>query len=409
MPDSYRARQMQREISGCDPDIAAFQEMSIDMFQQQRMPVDISGAPVSTTSLLLGDLLRAEGYEGHHCVITDKSGDACHMGGGSSGKEVRSDFEGVAVFYKTSRFTRMEDAPVNFNLIAKHDRTLRSEERARVQLASHNVGLVVVLQDKVTGGIVIVGTLHAAWDAAQRPECQQYQIHHLALKIEELRSMYEQIGEVSVLMVGDFNAELNSYALNYATVNNLAGTKQYHAAPPPNALSPGMPNPMHTTSYDEGYAPLPTLGGWNGNHSQPGNTTDSPALLSTSSTSSTNGDVRNVSALLWPPTVFEEWLHIPPTHSLTLCDAYAGYCKKFPSRVSAVNPSAGGEGKVIDHILFDRASFVCVAVGRLDERKDVPTKDVPSDHYPVCATLVPLHAVAFSADPLVNSDGEDEG
>lgn len=423
MPDTYRARQMQREISGCDPDVAAFQEMSIDMFQQQREEQNSSSGPVltTTTTPLLGDLLRADGYEGHHCVITDKNGDACHMGGGSSGKEVRSDFEGVAIFYKTNRFSRIEDAPINFNHIARNDRTLRAEERARVQLASHNVGLVVVLQDKLTNGIVIVGTLHAAWDAAQRPECQQYQIHHLALKIEELRSMYQDISEVSVLMVGDFNAELNSYALNYATVNCQAELQQ---TLPPNAsahpvLSPGMPNVVHTTSYDDGYAPLPTMGGWNGNHTNHTNhganqyagavATDSPALLSTSSNSSTNGDPRNLYALLWPPTVFEEWLHIPPTHSLALCDAYAGYCKKYPNRVSAVNPSAGGEGKVIDHILFDRSSYVCVAVGRLDERKDVPTKDVPSDHYPVSATLVPLHAVAFSADPLVTSDGEDDG
>lgn len=413
MPNTYRARQIHREVGGCDPDIAAFQEMSIDMFCTQNAsasPSSVSRAHSESTpqQLLLGDLLRADGYEGHHAVITDKNGDSCHMGGGSSGKEIRTDFEGVAVFYKTSRFTRLEDVPVPFNLIAKHDRSLRPEERTRVQLASHNVGLVVVLHDKVTSGIVIVGTLHAAWDPVQRPECQQYQIHHLAAKMEEMKSMYDDIGEVSVLMMGDFNAELNSFALNYATLNQLEALP--HSGGP--VLSPGIGLPpgqaFTSTSYDDGFGPLPTMGGWNGVSAQHGPPLSSPALLSTSSNSSTS-DLRNLGALLWPPSVFEEWLVTPPTHSLVLSDAYAGYCKKFPSRVSAVNPSAGGEGKVIDHVLFDRGAFVCVAVGKLDERKDVPTKDVPSDHYPVSATLVPLHAVAFSEEALVHSEGEDDG
>lgn len=399
MPDSYRAKQMYREIRGCDPDIAAFQEMSIDMFQHVDITNRCGGAADSHATsaaaagvsqpLLLGDLLRADGYEGHHAVITDKNGDVCHTCGGSSGKEIRAEFEGVAVFYKTSRFSRLEHVPVPFNLIARQDRTLRSEERQRVQLASHNVGLVVVLQDIVSSGILIIGTLHAAWDAAQRPECQQYQIHHLAKKMEELKSMYEDIGEVSVLMLGDFNAELNSYALNYATVNQLD-----HQRP-----AVGGAKCEVTASDDAVVTPLVgavTCGNSHGSNS--------PGALGSSSTSSNPSGA----ALLWPPTKFADWHHSPPSHSLVLSDAYVAYCKKYPSRVSAVNPSAGGEGKVIDHVLFDRRSYVCVAVGKLDDRKDVPTKDVPSDHYLIAVTLVPLHAVAFSTEPLIASEGEDD-
>ncbi|KAG5500418.1 hypothetical protein JKF63_03511 [Porcisia hertigi] len=77
-------------------------------------------------------------------------------------------------------------------------------------------------------------------------------------------------------------------------------------------------------------------------------------------------------------------------HSIRLSDAYAPYCYRHPSRVSAMNPSTNMEGKVLDHILYEDEHVVCGGVLRLGERQELPNARVPSDHYMIGSVLIPI-------------------
>lgn len=78
-------------------------------------------------------------------------------------------------------------------------------------------------------------------------------------------------------------------------------------------------------------------------------------------------------------------------HAVRFSDAYAPYCHRHPTRVSAVNPSTNMEGRVLDHILYEDENVVCGAVLRLGEKQELPNARVPSDHYMIGALLIPIH------------------
>lgn len=84
-------------------------------------------------------------------------------------------------------------------------------------------------------------------------------------------------------------------------------------------------------------------------------------------------------------------------HRLRFQSSYEVYCRKHPRLVSAVNPSTNAEGKVLDHILFEPEGAQCLGVLRLGEHVELPTINIPSDHYPVGAVL------AFSAPATASS------
>ncbi|KAG5498246.1 hypothetical protein JIQ42_03051 [Leishmania sp. Namibia] len=77
-------------------------------------------------------------------------------------------------------------------------------------------------------------------------------------------------------------------------------------------------------------------------------------------------------------------------HKIRLSDAYAPYCYRHPSCVSAVNPSTNMEGKVLDHILYEDEHVVCGGVLRLGELQELPNARVPSDHYMIGSVLIPI-------------------
>lgn len=341
LADNYRAKQILSEVRGCDADILCFQELSIEMHDEPN---------------LFGGVLRRElGYDSYHQVITAKDGSMCHradVNGTEVNDAVRKEFEGVAIFFKTARWRLHEAVPVKFNVVAQCDKALLPHERQRLQATSHNVGLIVVLEDKSTGGFVVAATMHTVWDSVQKPECQVYQMHCLLSKCEELKGMYEMMSNTAVVVCGDFNSELNSYCLNFA---------------------------LNPSSFF-------------GDRS-----TDNAGLVAGCSSSSAPP----------PPNLFADWIVNPRTHGLNLHDSYTHYCMRNPTKVTAVNPSFNKEGKVLDHILFEKECLICVAVGRLGSMEEIPTKTVPSDHYPLAATFVPVHHVMFMEDAVALSEGEE--
>ncbi|KEG14095.1 endonuclease/exonuclease/phosphatase [Trypanosoma grayi] len=384
LAEDYRGSLLQKELRNASPDIIALQEISVDMFERPDM---------------LGGWLRSNlGYAGDHLVITDAAGrprswsDKLHEDSRSNCTTDETDvaspklerqnapntatnsydqdgfshrhaeMEGVCIFYLKNRFEPCEVVPIRFNEIAAADSRLLPRERRFLQVCSHNVALITVLRDRVMPNkIYVVGTVHLIW---QRTECQLWQMHHILHTMECLKEKYEKciLGEggdkplVSVILSGDFNAEPNSPPVRYA----LDG------APPPGSNVVKcwrVPDSDRDAEY----------GGTDGG---------SPTVSSSSGGVVEGGNLEDTT---------QKQYHITHTinHGLSLHDCYATYRERYPRRVSAVNPSTNGEGKVLDHIFLDEQHVACTAVLRLAGHAELPRRDCPSDHYPVGVIIVP--------------------
>jgi mRNA deadenylase 3'-5' endonuclease subunit Ccr4 len=208
----FRSRNILDEIAGCEPDIICLQEISLEVY---------------TEAGNLGDVLRRQrGYDSRHVVVTGKDGKEIHRrrhDDGTLAQEVRGEFEGVAIFFNPNRFTVLEEHPVRFNSIASTDRDLLPEERAKIQVASHNVCNVLVLEDATATvrTVYLIATLHAIWETS-KPECQVYQLYHVLQCIEEMRSGYDDgATHLAVIVAGDFNAEPTGASIRYALGRRL--------------------------------------------------------------------------------------------------------------------------------------------------------------------------------------------
>lgn len=311
---NFRSANILDEIAGCEPDIICLQEMSLEVYTEPGH---------------LGDVLRRQrGYDSRHVVVTGKDGKEIHRrrhDDGTLATEVRGEFEGVAIFFNPNRFTVLEEHPIRFNSIASTDRDLLPEERAKLQVASHNVCNVLVLEDSASCSsststdnrrVLLVATMHAIWETS-KPECQVYQMYHVLRCIEDMRAGYDDGStHLAVILAGDLNAEARAPSLQYALGRRL--------------LEPAF----HT----------------------------------------------------WGTAKLRE-------HNLPLRLAYDEYLSRHPNKVSAMNPSTNAEGLVIDHVLYDPEALLCTMVGRLGDKAELPSAGVPSDHYPIAASFVPLWAL----------------
>ena len=210
----FRCRNMLDEISGCEPDILCLQEVSLEVYNEPG---------------LLGDVLRRQkGYDSRHVVVTGKDGKEIHrrkLDDGTLTQEVRNEFEGVAIFFNPNRFTLLEEHPIRFNVIAGSDRDLQADEKSKVQVQSHNVCSVLVLQDcsATTRTVYIIATTHAIWESS-KPECQLYQMYHILQQIEEMRVGFDDgLTHIGIVVAGDLNAEASAMSLQYAVQHQLAG------------------------------------------------------------------------------------------------------------------------------------------------------------------------------------------
>ena len=212
----FRSTNILDEIAGCEPDIICMQEMSLEVYAEKGH---------------LGDVLRQQkGYDSRHIVVTGKDGKEIHRrrhDDGTLAQEVRGEFEGVAIFFNPNRFTVLEEHPIRFNSIASTDRDLLPEERAKLQVVSHNVCNILVLEDAAVAGsssrsVFIVATMHAIWETS-KPECQTYQMFHVLQCIEDMRAGYDDgATHLAVLIAGDLNAEAHAPSLRYALERQLS-------------------------------------------------------------------------------------------------------------------------------------------------------------------------------------------
>ncbi|KAF5222048.1 hypothetical protein ECC02_004801 [Trypanosoma cruzi] len=383
LAEDYRCSLLKRELADAAPDIIALQEISVDVFEKPG---------------LLGDWLSSNYcFAGDHVVVTDVKGRpryerdeplkkkydvhvfketdvSSQRRGGEHASWVtspppetdgplqkRSEMEGVCVLYLKDRFDSCEVVPIRFNEIAAADKHLTQRERRSLQVGSHNVALISVLRDRVMPNMIyVIGTVHLIW---QRTECQLWQMHHVLREMEQLKQKYEKISTggkdepalVSLVLAGDFNSDAGSPPIRYA----LSGT------PPPGSDVMNywkLPEEENSSGCEEAGSPP----------------------LSPSDTTSEAAGVRHIGSK-------RRRYRITDTvgHSISFTDSYATYREQHPWHVSTVNPSSNGEGGVLDHILVEEKHVVCTSVMRLSGRTELPTKDYPSDHYPVGVIILP--------------------
>ena len=315
--EEYRLRRIVAEVRKLDPDVIVFEEVSSSALERKDTGL--------TTAL------GALGYKGRfHVPVTLASERKARDGSNimriewrTGGDPERPEIEGVAIFWRTSRYYAQETMPLWFNRIAQQDRTLPLHEKARVCGSSHNVAAVVVLrsvanQDEV---LLVAGT-HAYYDSS-KPDVQVYQ---MARMLQTLQSIRDQLlcagGTVNVVVAGDFNATLDAPSVQFALNGRLMGAFPMEAVPV--------------------------------------------------------GDTGGA------------------THTLGLRAAYGEYAPRHPSHVSQTGPNAA----LIDHIFYEqpseRGGMVCTAVLRLTDNATGtgPTPEIPSDHLPILAVLVPTSAFA---------------
>lgn len=132
-----------------------------------------------------------------------------------AGAKPRDDYEGVAIFFRASRFVAEEHIPVKFNQLAARDPLLQMEQKKLVSASSHNVAAISVLKERATGAVFIVATIHSFWDPS-KSECQLYQLVKLLECIEEQVDAYEHIApSVTVILCGDMNATPQSVPVKF--------------------------------------------------------------------------------------------------------------------------------------------------------------------------------------------------
>lgn len=353
LAEPYRAMNIISEISGANPDIICFQEISSEMhrahyFGQRLRSVEFnydsfhlpisdktgqshaaatSGSGVASSMSSNGSYTNESATTSHARAVhasrrsgqsdaaaansSERTSDAGGGGGIPISENVaRPEFEGVAIFFRKNRFEVQEHLPIKFNIIAARDSNLEIGEKSRLAIKSHNVGVVSVLKDLRTNDILIVACTHAYWDWT-RPECQLWQMITLLKELEDLNATYKDLGfRTHVVFGADLNCEPHSVPLRYALEGNV------HPS-------------VHAQCFPK---------------------------------------------------------YRDATHGLRLQNTYQDYLQRCTGgEVSSYCPTHQG---VIDHILCSK-SLEVVAVGRLGKPIDMPAVDIPSDHYPVSVVLIP--------------------
>ncbi|CCW68715.1 unnamed protein product [Phytomonas sp. Hart1] len=105
----------------------------------------------------------------------------------------RTEMEGVAIFYNRDRFKLLEKIPIRFNNVAVQDPDITDTELRKLQINTHNVALVSVLQDLTTPTqIYIVAAVHLLY---QHVKFQIWQSHWLLSVMEGLKWKYQNYDE----------------------------------------------------------------------------------------------------------------------------------------------------------------------------------------------------------------------
>ncbi|XP_019613897.1 PREDICTED: carbon catabolite repressor protein 4 homolog 1-like [Branchiostoma belcheri] len=208
LPMSAREKQLDTELRYLNGDIVCLQEVGTTYFQENLLP-----------------LMQKQGYDGYRFK-----------------EKVLGTPEGIAMFFRTSRFSVVDFTAFDFNSKFKEliKRYVGESERDYVYkyLEKTSVMMMCRLRCKVTGRVVTVGTFHVIWWLGLIPSAPQHvEVDVQSLQISVAMAELVQFAggtDQPHILCGDFNSSPFSPAYGILTRGHLAGGgyEMFHALRP---------------------------------------------------------------------------------------------------------------------------------------------------------------------------------
>ncbi|OLL24883.1 Glucose-repressible alcohol dehydrogenase transcriptional effector [Neolecta irregularis DAH-3] len=157
----------------------------------------------------------------------------------------RKAVDGCATFYKTTRFTLLDKALLDFTELAMANEDLKkNEDFFNRMMPRDNVAVLLLLENQQTGARLIAGNAHVHWD----PQFKDVKLLQVALLMEQLRKfadntlntkyfkqpgsqpksnlppsppMYREGTDIPVIICGDFNSIPESGVYEYLARGNI--------------------------------------------------------------------------------------------------------------------------------------------------------------------------------------------
>ncbi|MBN3294296.1 CNO6L protein, partial [Polypterus senegalus] len=192
----YRKKGIMEEIVNCDADIISLQEVETEQYFTLFLPA-----------------LKERGYDGFFCPKSRAK---------LVSEQERKHVDGCAIFFKTEKFTLVQNHTVEFNQVAMAN-SEGSEVMLNRVMTKDNIGMAVLLEinsENFVGGIkqvqieqqmILVANAHMHWD----PEYSDVKLIQTMMFISELKSIIGSLKPASSGSVGSaipivLCADLNS-------------------------------------------------------------------------------------------------------------------------------------------------------------------------------------------------------
>eukprot|EP01135_Chromosphaera_perkinsii_P012169 Nk52_evm7s2604 gene=Nk52_evmTU7s2604 len=223
----YRRQRIIREIIAYGGDIVALQEVATDQFQDFFLPE-----------------LRQHGYGG---VFHPKS-----RARTMSQKE-KKDVDGCCIFYRSSRYSVVDQMTLEFGRMATavanmSDQKIGEDMLNRV-MSKDNVGVILLLESKLTKSVVCVANAHVHWN----PEFKDVKVIQTAMLMEEIKKMflikYGRGNFPPIVICGDFNSLPDSGVYQYLSEGHISPNhSDFEGRKYGSYLSKGLSHPFNLKS-----------------------------------------------------------------------------------------------------------------------------------------------------------------
>lgn len=160
-------------------------------------------------------------------------------------EDERKHVDGCATFFKSSKFSLIEQQVIEFNQIAlRRDDFKKTEDMFNRVMTKDNIAIVALLENKDSGSRLIVANTHIHWD----PEEKDVKLVQTAMLIDELTKISERFSkfpqklnvkkgyppapkyghwnQIPTLVCGDFNSTPDSGVHQYLRSGKVGGAHE---------------------------------------------------------------------------------------------------------------------------------------------------------------------------------------
>ncbi|XP_028661424.1 CCR4-NOT transcription complex subunit 6-like isoform X2 [Erpetoichthys calabaricus] len=208
----YRKKGIMEEIVNCDADIISLQEVETEQYFTLFLPA-----------------LKERGYDGFFCPKSRAK---------LVSEQERKHVDGCAIFFKTEKFTLVQNHTVEFNQVAMAN-SEGSEVMLNRVMTKDNIGMAVLLEinsENFVGGIkpvqiekqmILVANAHMHWD----PEYSDVKLIQTMMFISELKSIIGCLkpatsgsdgSAIPIVLCADLNSLPDSGVVEYLSNGGVA-------------------------------------------------------------------------------------------------------------------------------------------------------------------------------------------